>query len=392
VEVSGSPVAAQVARMKKVENRLLPRAASKRIAAFADTYRAATGRERCSNGLFHHPARWNPAVGTHRLERRLQENPFQGGQIRCASSGYRLLTPAMRKQRKRAPAFGTPVGTQFAGSKYMAATVWKGSLSFGLVSFPIRLFAAARAETVHFHMLHNKDKSRIKEVWYCAEENKPVPKDEIVKGYEYSKGKFVVVDDEELKKVAPPTATAMEILQFVKAGEVDPVYLEKSYYVAPDPAGAKPYGLLLKAMSDTGYDAVAKVAMHAREHIVIIRPQDDALILHTMYFEDELHGANKTKSVSNAKFTAKEMDLARRLIDTLASPFKPQLYKDEYRENIERLIDQKRKGREVTEVAKPKPEKVVDILDALKRSLENSSRPPKPTAKKKAVKRKGKAA
>ena len=216
--------------------------------------------------------------------------------------------------------------------------------------------------------------------------------DEIVKGYEYSKGKFVVIDDGELKKVAPPTATTMEILQFVKATEVDPVYLEKSYYVAPEAAGAKPYGLLRKAMSDTGYDAVAKVAMHGREHIVIIRPRDNELVLHTMYFENELHEANKTKSVSNTKFTAKEMDLATRLIDTLASPFKPELYKDEYRKNIERLIDQKRKGREVTEVSQPKPEKVVDILDALKRSLESNGTPRKVAAKKKAVKHKGKAA
>ena len=274
----------------------------------------------------------------------------------------------------------------------MPATVWKGFLSFGLVSFPIRLFAAARSETVHFHMLHKPDKSRIREVWYCAEENKPVPKDEIVKGYEYSKGKFVVVDDGELKKVAPPTATTMEILQFVKAADVDPVYLERSYYVTREAAAAKPYGLLRKAMSDTGYDAVAKVAMHGREHIVIIRPQNEELILHTMYFKNELHEANKTKSVSNAKFTAKEMDLARRLIDTLASPFKPELYKDEYRENIERLIAQKHKGREVKEVSQPKPEKVVDILDALKRSLENNPRLSKASARKKTVKHKGKAA
>jgi DNA end-binding protein Ku len=282
---------------------------------------------------------------------------------------------------------------KFARLDYMPATVWKGSLSFGLVSFPIRLFAAARAETVHFHMLHKKDNSRIKEVWFCARENKPIARNEIVRGYEYSKGKFVVLEDGEVKKVAPPTASTMEILQFVKAAEVDPVYLEKSYYVAPEAAAAaKPYGLLRKAMSETGYDAVAKVAMHGREHIVIIRPDNDELMLHTMYFKNELHEANKTKSVSNAKFSAKEMDLARQLIDTLASPFKPELYKDEYRENIERLIDQKRKGREVKEVPQPKPEKVVDILDALKRSLENNPGHVKAAAKKKAVKHKGKAA
>src|SRR3954453_260963 len=129
----------------------------------------------------------------------------------------------------------------------MPATVWKGYLSFGLVSFPIRLYAAARPETVHFHMLHKKDDSRIKEVWYCAEENKPVPRAEIVKGYEYSKGKYVVVEDAELKKIAPPPATAMEILQFGRADEVDPLVFDKSYYVGSEEAPSKPYSLLYKA-------------------------------------------------------------------------------------------------------------------------------------------------
>ena len=205
----------------------------------------------------------------------------------------------------------------------MPATVWKGYLSFGLVTFPIRLSAAARAETVHFHMLHKKDESRLKEVWYCAEEDKPVDKSEIVKGFEYSKGKYVVVEDAELKSVAPATASSMEILQFVKADEVDPLYLEKSYYVAPEAAAAKPYALLQKAMVDSSFYALAKMAMHGREHIVIIRPGEDGLVLHTMYFENELHKANKGSKADAGKFSAKEMDLAKKLIDTLAAPFKP---------------------------------------------------------------------
>ena len=265
----------------------------------------------------------------------------------------------------------------------MPATVWKGSLSFGLVSFPVRLYAAARPETIHFHMLHKRDQSRIKEVWYCAEENKPVDRADIVKGYEYEKGKYVVVDDADLKKVAPATATTMEILQFVKADEVDPIYLEKSYYVAPEESGGKPYGLLRKAMEDTGYYAVAKVAMHGREHIVIIRPDEGGLVLHTMYFENELNAANKARGEKNAKFAAKEMDLAKRLIDTLASPFKPEQYADEYRKNVEKLIQQKRKGREVAEVKQPKAPKVVDIFDALKKSLEAKKPTAKPTTRKK---------
>src|SRR5579884_3547125 len=130
----------------------------------------------------------------------------------------------------------------------MPATVWKGYLSFGLVSFPVRLYTVARPETVHFHMLHAKDDSRVKEVWYCAAEDKPISRDEIVKGYEYEKGQYVVIDEAELKKIAPPTETVMEIQQFVKAGEVDPIYLEKSYYLAPEEAVSKPYSLLLTAM------------------------------------------------------------------------------------------------------------------------------------------------
>jgi DNA end-binding protein Ku len=274
----------------------------------------------------------------------------------------------------------------------MPATVWKGYLSFGLVSFPVRLFAAARAQTVHFHMLHKKDDSRIKEVWYCVEENKPVERNEIVKGYEYSKGKYVVVDDEELKKAAPPTATAMEILQFVKSDDVDPIYLEKSYYVAPEEAASKPYGLLRKAMADTGYDAVGKVAMHGREHIVIIRPTAEGLVLHTMYFADELHKANRVTGSSAGKFATKEMELAKRLIVSLAAPFQPDHYEDEYRKNVERLIEQKRKGHEITPVKQPKPAKVVDILEALKRSLETKAAHAERPAAKKRPKRKGKAA
>src|ERR1019366_816259 len=267
----------------------------------------------------------------------------------------------------------------------MPATVWKGSLSFGLVSFPIRLSAAARADTVHFHMLHKKDESRVKEVWYCVEENKPIDRADIVKGYEYGKGKYVVVDDAELKKVAPPTASTMEILQFVKQEEVDPLFFEKSYYVAPEAPGAKPYGLLRKAMLDTGRYALAKVAMHAREHIVIIRPSNEGLVLHTMYFTNELNRANKAAKSSDSKFSAKEMDLARRLIETLVSPFKPEQYQDEYRRNVERLISQKRKGGKITEIEQPKSKPVVDIMEALRQSLQGNKQVKKSAAKQKAA-------
>lgn len=255
----------------------------------------------------------------------------------------------------------------------MPATVWKGYLSFGLVSFPIRLFAAARPEPVHFHLLHKKDLSRVKEIMFCAAEDKPLDRSEIVKGYEYEKGQYVVIDPEDLEKIAPSTASVMEILQFVKGSEVDPIYMDKSYYVAPEEAVSKPYSLLLTAMKQTGYDGVAKVAMHGREHIVILRPAENSMILHTMFFEEELHKANEVTVPAQAKFDKKEIDLARRLIETLASPFEPAQYHDEYKKNVEQLIEHKRKGQKIKAVEQPRKAPVVDLMRALQESLARSS-------------------
>src|SRR5580692_8095411 len=195
----------------------------------------------------------------------------------------------------------------------MAATVWKGYLSFGLVSFPVRLFSAARPKAVHFHMLHKKDLSRVKEVWYCVEENKPIDRSEIVKGYESSQDEYVVVDDEELKRIAPPTANTMEVLQFVKNNDVDPLLFESSYYVAPDEKVSKPYALFLAALTETKSDAIAKIAMHNREHVVIIRPAEEGLVLHTLYYSAELHQANKAAALKT-KFSSKELELAKSLV------------------------------------------------------------------------------
>jgi DNA end-binding protein Ku len=251
----------------------------------------------------------------------------------------------------------------------MAAVVWKGSISFGLVTFPVRLFAAARAEHVQFHMLHRKDLSRVKEVWYCAEENKPVDRSDIVKGYEASKGDYVVVDDEELKQIAPPTASTMEIVQFVRSDEVDPIYFESSYFVGPEESADKPYRLFLQALILTKYCAIAKLAMHGREHIVLIRPGDGTMILHTLFYPNELHEANRAAPKSTAKLPPKEVDLAKSLVQHLASPFKPSAFYDAYRENVERLIEQKQKGQKVSVTAKPKKAPVIDLMEALKRSL-----------------------
>ena len=257
----------------------------------------------------------------------------------------------------------------------MATSVWKGHLTFGLVSLPVRLFTAARSETLSFNQLHKVDNSRIKQMVYCQAEDKPIPRDEIVKGYEYEKGKYVVIADEDIKKVAPKTAKVMEIQEFVKAGDVDPVYLESSYYMAPDEGGEKPYALLFEALKATKYYAVAKIAMHNREHIVIVRPGDRGMVLHTMYYADEVRRTEEFRTdISNV--TEKEMNLAKMLVESLAAEFEPEKYHDTYRTNLRQMIDDKVAGNKIVETPEVRMAPVIDIMEALKKSLE-ARKPPK---------------
>ncbi len=256
----------------------------------------------------------------------------------------------------------------------MATSVWKGHLTFGLVSLPVRLFTAARSETLSFNQLHKHDNSRIKQVIYCQAEDKPIPRDEIVKGYEYEKGKYVVVQDEEIKKVAPKTAKVMEIQEFVKAGDVDPVYLESSYYMAPDEGGEKPYALLFEALKQTKYYAIAKIAMHNREHVVVVRPGERGMILHTMYYSDEVRRTEEFRTDTSA-VSEREMNLAKMLVESLAAEFEPDKYHDTYRDNLRAMIDAKVEGHKVVETPEPHIAPVIDIMDALKKSLE-SRKPP----------------
>ena len=256
----------------------------------------------------------------------------------------------------------------------MASTVWKGHLTFGLVSLPIKLFTAARAESISFNQLHKHDNSRVRQVLYCQAEDKPIERSEIVKGYEYEKDRYIVVDDEDIKNAAPKTAKVMEILEFVKASEVDPVYFESSYYVSPDEAGEKPYALLFDALRRTGYVGVAKVAMHNREHIVILRPGPKGIVLHTMYYAHEVRGVEEFRT-DLSLVRDKEVELATGLIEALAAAFEPDKYKDSYRDNLLTMIEAKKEGREVVAISAPQPAKVVDILEALKASLEAARKP-----------------
>ena len=256
----------------------------------------------------------------------------------------------------------------------MAASVWKGHLIFGMVSFPIRLFSAARSETISFNLLHKDDHSRIRQVTYCALEDKPIPRTETVKGYEYEKDHYVVIDDEDIKKVAPRTAKVMEILEFVKADQVDPIYLESSYYVAPDEGGEKAYALLFTALKDSGYYGVAKVAMHNREHIIVLRPGAKGILSHTMYFQDEIRQVEEFRT-DTSLVKEKELAMAKMLISSLEENFEPQKYHDSYRDNLKKMIEDKIEGRKVVETPSEHIAPVIDIMEALKKSLAEKRKP-----------------
>ena len=256
----------------------------------------------------------------------------------------------------------------------MAASVWKGHLTFGLVTIPVRLFSAARSETVSFNMLHKDDHSRIRQVTYCALEDKPISRADTVKGYEYEKDHYVVVEDEEIRKVAPKTAKVMEILEFVKADQVDPIYLESSYYVAPEEGGEKAYALLFTALKESGYFALAKVAMHNREHIIIMRPGDKGIVSHTMYYQDEIRQVEEFRT-DTGLVKDKELAMAKMLISSLEAEFEPQKYHDSYRDNLQKLIEAKIEGKKVVETPTEHVAPVIDIMEALKKSLAEKRKP-----------------
>jgi DNA end-binding protein Ku len=258
----------------------------------------------------------------------------------------------------------------------MPASVWTGYLTFGLISMPVRLFSGARGSRISFHMLHRKDHARIKQQLVCSEENKPVERSEIVKGYEYGKGEYVILEPDEIKKIEPKTAKAMEILEFVNADEVDPVYFESSYYLMPEEAGKRPYALLAKALEETNYFAIAKLTMHNREYTVILRPDQGGLMLHTMYYQNEVKRLAEFGK-QDVELRDAEVKVAHQLIEALAADFKPEKYSDTFEENLKQMIKARLEGKEITPVEKlRRPAPVVDLMDALRKSIEQTKKKP----------------
>ncbi len=307
----------------------------------------------------------------------------------------------------------------------MASTVWRGYVSFGLISIPIRLFRAARAERVSFRRLYREEPAEpselseqrvsapvraaakrasaserqpeperqqsfslpredaqaqpnltpIKQAALRSDTGEVLPERSLVKGYEYEKGRFVTVEPEELKNIAPKTSTNMDISEFVQLAEIDPVYFETSYYVTPEEAGQKAYALLYSSMRATGLIAIAQFAMHNREHVIVLRPGRVGLLAHTMFYASEVR-SNEEYRAESTLVNEKELSLAETLIHSLSAPFEPDKYRDTYREKLESILARKVAGQPVLpEVQVPRTAAVVDISDALRRSLANLKKP-----------------
>jgi DNA end-binding protein Ku len=268
----------------------------------------------------------------------------------------------------------------------MPTSVWKGMLTFGLVAIPIRLYAAARTKHTAFHQLHKECNTRIKQPQFCPHCNRFVNRSEIVKGYEHDKDQYVLVDEEDIKKIAPPSEKSMEILSFVNESKVDPIYFDSSYLAIPEPQAAKAYQLLVKALADTKMMGIAKVTMHQREYTVFLRPRDGGITLHTMFYPNEIASVDEYGKTDGAKPNPLEIKLAEQLIQTLAGDFHPQGFKDEYQNRLNELIEAKLKGKSVAVSPEVPLTPVIDIMEALKKSLaaSESHRPksePKPEPK-----------
>jgi len=268
-------------------------------------------------------------------------------------------------------------------------SIGSGTLSFGLVSIPVKMYSAASSMGLSFNLLHEKCGGRIKQQQICPACNEVLERTSLVKGYEFAKDQYVRFTEEELKQLETEATRTIDITEFVPLEEVDPIYFEKTYYLGPDKGGDKAYRLLTDAMAKTDRVALAKFVMRGKENLVLIRASKDGLMLHTMYYADEVRDFGEIDKGSEAKIKSGELDLALRLIDELSTKeFKPEQYKDEYRDRLLEVVESKVEGKEITSIAPQESRtQVIDLMDALKQSLESRvSKESRPGAKKPAVK------
>ncbi len=257
----------------------------------------------------------------------------------------------------------------------MPRPIWSGTISFGLVSVPVKLYSALDRKTVRFHQLSSKTGTRIAQKRVDPQTGEEVPYEEIVKGYEIAPDRYVVIEPGELDALSPEKTKTIEIEDFVELSQIDPILFDHPYYLAPGPGGAKPYRLLLEAMTQTGKVAIARVVIRSKEQLVAIRPLGDVLMMETMLFSDEVRIPDRLEELSDAaevKTTEREREIAKQLVDSLTGDFEAGRYRDSYREQVLGLIERKAQGEEITAQApKDKPQtSAPDLMSALQASLD----------------------
>jgi len=255
----------------------------------------------------------------------------------------------------------------------MPRSIWNGVISFGLVSIPVGLYSAVTEKDIRFNQLHKVCGTRIKQQKFCPHCEKIVETDEIEKGYELSKGHYVVVDDADFESLPVPSKHTIEVTAFVKAEEVDPIFFDQTYYLEPTDAGKKPLALLMKALEEKQVVAVAKVALRNKENLCLLRFMNGGVVLETLFWQDEIRKPEET-NLENVKVDDKELNMAMSLVDLLAGEFKPEEYSDTYREALMERIEAKQHGGQLTVAPEPKEARVVNLMDALKASLEQAKK------------------
>ncbi len=263
--------------------------------------------------------------------------------------------------------------------------IWKGHLTFGLVTIPVKLYTATEAKDIRFRLLHRSCMTPIQNKRYCPSHEQIVEWNDVVRGYEYAKGKFVPMTDEELDRVPLETAGTVSVTSFVSLEEIDPIYYEKSYYLAPDEGGGKAFRLLHDTLQDATKVAVGKVVIKEKEHLVSVRPRDGALVLSTLFYADEVRAIDEVPEFPvQGKIHPNEKKMALQLIEGLAGTFSATDYQDEYRDALQKVISAKVEGEPVETAPERKEEKVVDLMEALRRSLQ-AARKEKPLRRSRAA-------
>ncbi len=265
----------------------------------------------------------------------------------------------------------------------MARPIWSGSISFGLVSVPVRMFTATQSKELRFHFLDRRDLSPIGYDKVNKETGESVPADEIIRGFEVAKGRFVELTDEDVDRLDIELTHAIDICEFVSLDEIDPIYFRKAYYLLPDEGAEKPYRLLAKALEDTGRVAVAKVVIRNKQHLACLRPVDGTLVLETMYYADEVR---QPEAAPRPQVRDAEVEMAKTLIENLAAAWDPERYHDRYRTELLELLEKKAEGEPLPEPQAEEGGEVVDLMEALRQSVEATKR--KKASRKKTASRK----